>query len=543
MTTETPRLDRSSHPSTGFPGYSLPITIVMAWCCFVYLRKRLAPSLSNIAGPSPNSFILGNIPQLISEDGYDFHTDLARNYGGVVKLHAICGAKQLYVFDHAAMHSVLIKDEHIYNMPDAFLAANHLMFGPCLVSTSGQRHRRGRKIMNPTFSPARLREMFPILFGIAHKTNVTILEASVDSKNGETDMLHILGTTALEFIGQAGLGHSFAASRSGTLEGMKQLLFAAKRMIVPMQALPFLLRIAPSTFRRKLIDLVPLPDLHLARDLVDILDKNSRAILKGKREAIAKGGSAIIEQFGQGKDAMSLLMRADQLSEEELLGQMNVLIFAGTDTTSTAMCRCLQELARHPTIQAQLRDEVTKADAHGDIDFDVISTLPVLDAVCKETLRMYPPAVTSSRQASEDVMMPLSAPMIGVDNSTITEILVPAGTIVHVGIKAANQSRVVWGPDALEWKPERWLSPLPQTVLDANIPGVYPKLMTFIGGPRGCIGFKFAEMSMKVLLVVLLKEFEFALSNKEIVWKLGVAEAPTVEGKQSFPMLVTRIQG
>jgi cytochrome P450 len=76
----------------------------------------------------------------------------------------------------------------------------------------------------------------------------------------------------------------------------------------------------------------------------------------------------------------------------------------------------------------------------------------------------------------KNAILPLSKPMLGVDQRPITEIFVPAGTIVHIGIKAANMNRSVWGPDALEWKPNRWLAPLPQTVVDAQIPGVYLKL-------------------------------------------------------------------
>ncbi|KAF7330916.1 hypothetical protein MVEN_02431300 [Mycena venus] len=433
-------------------------------------------------------------------------------------------------------------------MPEAFVAANHLMFGPCLVSTSGARHRRGRKIMNPVFSPARLREILPILYGITHEMSAALSASLPQKATGvEVDMLKILGTTALEFIGQAGLGHSFSASQSGALEGMKQLLFAAKRMMIPMQLLPFLLRTTTPSFRRWMIDYIPLPDLRLARDLVDVMDNNSRRILAKKRETISKGDIAVLEQIGQGKDIMSLLIRAsdkttlEKLPEEELLGQMNVILFAGTDTTSTAVSRALQELARHPEIQDRLRDEVTKAAVHGDLDYEALCILPLLEAVCRETLRMYPPAITSSRQAMKDTVLPLSTPMIGVNGMPITEVSVPAGTIVHIGIKAANTTRSLWGPDALEWKPERWLTPLPQAVMDAQIPGVYTKLMTFIGGPRGCIGFKFAEISMKVLLAVLVRDFVFALSEKEVVWKLGQVEAPTVDGTQMLPMIISRV--
>ncbi|KAJ7935175.1 cytochrome P450 [Mycena leptocephala] len=522
--------------STTVPPLSATSLAILVSCTYIFywLSRRSPPSFRNISGPPSEGFVLGNIPRLISADGYDFHADLAQNYGGVVMLHAICGAKQLYVFDCAAMHSILVKDEAIYNMPDAFIAANHLMFGPCLVSTSGLRHRRGRKIMNPVFSPGRLRDILPILYNITHEMSATISSNLKDSETGEMDMLKILSTTALEFIGQAGLGHSFA-SQSDALEGMKQLLFAAKRMIIPMQVLPFLLRTTPPALRRWMIDFVPLPNLRLARDLVDVMDKNSRTILEKKRDAIAKGDVAVMEQIGQGKDITSLLLRArdnttqeDQLPEEELLGQMNVMIFAGTDTTSTAMSRCLQELAQHQEIQDRLRDEVTKAAVDGDLSYETLCGLPLLEAVCRETLRIMR-------------FFPSANPCLAWTRDRLLKFC-PRGTIVHIGIKAANTNRAVWGPDALEWKPNRWLAPLPQTVVDAQIPGVYPKLMTFIGGPRGCIGFKFAEMSMKVLLAVLVKDFVFSLSDQEIVWKLGQAEAPSVDGKQMLPMIVSPVR-
>ena len=55
---------------------------------------------------------------------------------------------------------------------------------------------------------------------------------------------------------------------------------------------------------------------------------------------------------------------------------------------------------------------------------------------------------------------------------TITELAVPAGTEVFIGIQGCNTSELFWGEDAQEWKPERWLSLLPESITEACMPGV-----------------------------------------------------------------------
>ena len=72
--------------------------------------------------------------------------------------------------------------------------------------------------------------------------------------------------------------------------------------------------------------------------------------------------------------------------------------------------------------------------------------------------------------------MPLSEPIVGKDGKVLSEIFVPKGTLVLVGLDASNKNKVLWGDDAHEWKPERWLAPLPDTLGKANIPGVYSHL-------------------------------------------------------------------
>ena len=75
--------------------------------------------------------------------------------------------------------------------------------------------------------------------------------------------------------------------------------------------------------------------------------------------------------------------------------------------------------------------------------------------------------------------MPLSAPIRGIDGTSISEIPVPKGTHVHIAALASNRNPQLWGPDAGMWKPERWLNPLPETIKEAHIPGVYSNLYVF----------------------------------------------------------------
>ena len=73
-------------------------------------------------------------------------------------------------------------------------------------------------------------------------------------------------------------------------------------------------------------------------------------------------------------------------------------------------------------------------------------------------------------------MMPLFAPVKGIDGAKITEIAVPEGTHIAIGIRAWNRDKSIWGEDALIWRPERWLEPAPDTLSKAHAPGIYSNL-------------------------------------------------------------------
>lgn len=77
----------------------------------------------------------------------------------------------------------------------------------------------------------------------------------------------------------------------------------------------------------------------------------------------------------------------------------------------------------------------------------------------------------------KDVVLPLLWPIKSADGKCeITEIPLKKNTNVIVSIIGANRSKTIWGEDADQWKPERWLKPLPETVSKAHLPGVYSQM-------------------------------------------------------------------
>ena len=76
----------------------------------------------------------------------------------------------------------------------------------------------------------------------------------------------------------------------------------------------------------------------------------------------------------------------------------------------------------------------------------------------------------------QDIILPLSSPIKGTNGQELNELHVPKGTEIIVSILASNKNPALWGLDSEEWKPERWLNPLPQSILEAQIPGVYSHL-------------------------------------------------------------------
>ena len=155
----------------------------------------------------------------------------------------------------------------------------------------------------------------------------------------------------------------------------------------------------------------------------------------------------------------------------------------------------LWELAKHPEYQAQMRAEIKAVRARvterGDADFSVsdLDSMSYCIAAMKEVLRLHPIVYQLERVAGRDDVLPLSQPLTTADGTVVNEIEVPKGTTLFIEIWAYNRMTEVWGPDAAEFNPHRFME---REKIGNTYVGVTSNLMTFSAGLQACIGWRFS---------------------------------------------------
>jgi len=173
---------------------------------------------------------------------------------------------------------------------------------------------------------------------------------------------------------------------------------------------------------------------------------------------------------------------------------------------------------------------------------DELNALPYLDYVIRETLRVHAPVPSTLRVAMKDDVLPLNTPYVDRKGVAHDRIRISKGDTIFIPILALNRSPALWGEDSMEFKPERWAS-LPEAI--SSIPGVWGNMLTFLGGPRACIGYRFTLLEMKVLLFTLVRAFEFELAvpAQDITKKTAVVQRPVLltdpESGNQMPLLIT----
>jgi cytochrome P450 len=216
----------------------------------------------------------------------------------------------------------------------------------------------------------------------------------------------------------------------------------------------------------------------------------------------------------EAQDLLSLFMNSNSeemdMNDEFLADSLLNFIIAGRDTTAQALSWAFFYLSKHPQVVQTAREElnrVIKVDSFPE--YDQLKSLEYIKAIFLETLRLSPSVPMNIRTCINDDVWP--------DGTNV-----PAGTMVHWSSFVIHRNPNVWGEDAQEFKPERWLQM-------TNQPSQF-KFSAFHGGPRVCLGRSMAELEGTFVLACLLKRFNVRVIHPEQVLRVFSLTNPMKNG-------------
>nr|AAP79889.1 cytochrome P450 [Colacogloea retinophila] len=185
------------------------------------------------------------------------------------------------------------------------------------------------------------------------------------------------------------------------------------------------------------------------------------------------------------------------LSRVEIRDAIINLLLAGRDTTAQSLTWALYRLVDNPAHQRLVREEICGQLAGGTepVTLENVKNLVQTQAAHLESLRLHPPVPRIVKQAVKDDALPNGGPLI------------KAGEFIRLSDWALGRNEEVWGADAKEWKPSRWID-------DEGRPIQYSqwKAHFFNGGPRICLGKSLATLEGVAVIANLLHRYNIAFA-------------------------------
>ena len=213
---------------------------------------------------------------------------------------------------------------------------------------------------------------------------------------------------------------------------------------------------------------------------------------------------------GSGTDILSKLIamaNGPEFGLPDAATEVWTSIWAGGDTTGTTLTAALYFLQRNPEVLRRLQDELDDAYSTGKLSHPIQYTdavkLPFLHAVMQETMRLHPVI---------GIGLPRSVP---IDGAELCGQWVIGGPTIVMNPNVIQKDRSVFGEDAEDFRPERWL-------VDTKHPAHMSRHMLAFGyGRRVCLGRHIARTEMYKVLPTLLLNFRFELEDPELEWKVN----------------------
>lgn len=212
----------------------------------------------------------------------------------------------------------------------------------------------------------------------------------------------------------------------------------------------------------------------------------------------------LLARLMQGRDA-----KGEPLGRDELTAEALTQLIAGSDTTSNSSCALLFHVVKNPGVLRKLQQEIDEAVPNDAVipTYESVKHLPYLGMCINETLRHHSPS---------GIGLPREIPPNSRGVALNGHYFGP-GTVLSVPTYTVHHSKEIWGPDADEFKPERW-----ENLTDKQKTAFIP----FSHGPRSCVGRNLAEMQMRLIAVTWAKRYNVFLRQDVMETREGFLKKP-----------------
>lgn len=512
------KLAFGSYVATALIIYAVVILSVFGIWESVLWPRFLSP-LRKVKGPDTHWF-WGNFRELFREPVGARHLQWQKQFPGepFIRYNGLFHWERLLVNTQAA-HQHILTNCYDFPKPSGISQAlKNILGAKGILFAEGNVHKRQRKQMNPSFSYANLKSMKPIFWSKAMK--MVDAWSQMLEVSSEIEVIAGLSAATLDIIGSAGFGYEFNSIDALNDPTQENKLAAAYADLFKMKKGARVLAILTLYF--PWVRSLPFPRHRELDADIAMVKKMSDEIVAAK---VAKRNSG--EDLGN--DIFALLLRDNKRKEmeadandppmtnREIGDQTMTLLAAGHETTSAATSWALLALAKDPSIQTKLREELSAAIVTDEEpSFEKIESLHYLNNVTKEVLRYYPPVPITRRTA--------------IRTTTVEGVLIPKGTDIFIVPIAINRNPAIWGPDSEVFNPDRWDS-LPPTHNNYG-------METFLHGARGCIGQRFAIVEMKCLLAAIILHYSFEPKPGHVV---EIQSNITMRPRGGLPLIVSRV--
>ena len=356
-----------------------------------------------------------------------------------------------------------------------------LLGAQSVIGLTGDRHRRMRQLMMPPFHGERMRSYGHLIAEITDEVMRGCIVGKSFSLRNRMQAISMRVILKAVFGLEEGSRYNEMARMLGSL--LDQM---SNRLTVSVLYFPVL--------RRNLGPLSPWGNFVRRRERIDRLIYDEIAERRMRPKASRD-------------DILTLLMSArdeagEALTDVELRDELMTLLVAGHETTATALTWALYWIHKFPKVYERVLAELQGV---APSDSSALSRLPYLNAVCCETLRIYPVGM-------------ITFPRVTTSTVEVMGYSLEPGTVVVGSIYLTHHREEIY-PDPDHFKPERFL----ERRFSAF------EYFPFGGGARRCIGMAFAQFEMKLVISRIVSNFELALADKRSVrpMRRGLTAGPS----------------